>query len=384
MPYVHVKLKESNQSTVTDKNGFFSFRISKKIGSLHLHIKSLGIDTSVAVLNKNQTEKIYVAPSSFALTDVVIKGLTAKQVVEEAIRRIPENYADSTYAYYSFYREYQKVNEQFKNLIEAKAVAMIKPFMEKRRLTAEEAFAIKAMRRSNFYWDIDDMKVREGFEELLKENPIYYMTRSSFMPFIFERCIFHFDSLSTAEDYIINYSCPNSSDNHGFENAAHKFFGESYETGTFIIERSSFAFRRIERNSFRNKRYNYPRYNNFLIPSRNYTIEFAGGSFIVEYASINHKWFLKTLLYSYTNDFFLTKIYRKDYSITENFEWYVDSVSRYISEDLRNQFYKGAYLVSRNYNYDSTAWDSTPPFYFYPKEEIYDDIGSFILKSNKE
>lgn len=377
LPFIHIHLKETNQSAVTDKNGFFTFKLSKSIGLLYLQIKGLGIDTTILLKNSNHTEKIYVQRSTFQLTEAVIKGLTAKQVVEEAIRRIPENYAIANYAYYSFYREYQKVNGRFKNFIEANAVVMIKPFKEKKRLIAEEAFAIQNLRRTNFYWDIDDMKARNGFKELLEENPIYHLERSSFTPFIFERCSFHFDSSSAQEDYVISYLCSYSSDNHGFEHAAKDLFGESYETGKLIIDRASLAFKRVERNSFRNRNYNYPRLNNFLL-SKNYTVEFAGGNFVAEFVPINNKWFLKALLYSYTNEFYLTKIYRKDYSITENFEWYVDSISRYVDETLVNKFYKTPALPYQPYTYDSAAWGNVPPFFFYSKDEVYKDLERFV------
>jgi hypothetical protein len=375
LPFLHVELLETNESSVSDKNGFFFFYPPENTNTIHLHIAGLGLDCFVSVTLKNDTEKIYLKHPLFALEDFVIKGLTASQVVEEAVKRIPKNYATANYAYYSFYREYQKVNDRFKNLIEAKAVVMIQPFREKKHLSAEEAFAIQDMRRSNFNWDIDDMKTRDGFPEMLQENPVYHIKHSSLTPYFLQHCYFHFDSSSNdKEDYHISYYCPASSDNHGFETASDDFLGESYEKGKLIIERESFAFKRIERNSLRNRNYNYPRFNNFIIPSRKYTVEFVGGSFVAEYREMNKKWFLKKLLYSYTNNFFRTKIYRKDPTITENFEWYADSVSRYVDETLVNKFYKTPALPYCSYVYDSLDWRQVSPFYFFPKQRVYESL----------
>ena len=375
IPFARIKLIETGKETVTDKDGLFHFVLSEELKNFRLQVSALGVDTVFPIADtKNKTHRIYLSFQPYELTSVTILGLTAKQVVEKAIASIPKNYPRSDYVYYSFYREYQQVNGGFKNLIEVKPVVLLQPTMEKNRLKAKEAFALPAIRRSDFSLDITDLQSRAGLPELFLENTVYHLENSSLTPYYLNHSRFHFDTSSSEDDYVISYSCLYSSDNHGIEDAAQGFRGESYETGTLVIDRASFAFKRIERKSFRNRSYNYPFNNNFLLPSRNYFGEFVSGSFIAEYQPIEGSWFLNKLLNSYTNDFFKTGSGAKEYTITENFEWQVDSVSRHIDESLIGKFYREPSLTYPPYVYDSTEWGKVPAFYFQPQEAVYKDL----------
>ena len=68
------------------------------------------------------------------------------------------------------------------------------------------------------------------------------------------------------------------------------------------------------------------------------------------------------------------RIYAKDYTIKGNFEWYADSVSRYIDESLIGKFYREPSLTYPPYVYDSTEWKNLPAFHFQPKEAVYKDL----------
>lgn len=318
IPFARLKLIETGKETVTDNGGLFHFVLSEELKNFRLQVAALGVDTVFSIADaKNKIHRIYLSFQPYELTSVTNLGLTAKQVVEKAIASIPKNYPRSDYVYYSFYREYQQVNGRFKNLIEAKPVVLLQPAMEKNRLTAKEAFALPAIRRSDFSLDIKDFYDGGSLAELLAQNPVYHLEHSSLTPYYLERCKFHFDTTLTSEaKYVINYYCDYSSDCHGILNAATQFRGESYEMGTLLIDKPSFAFNRIERRSFRNRNYNYPFNNNFVLPSRNYFGEFVSGSFMVEYQPIEGSWFLNKLLYSYTNNFFKTVFGAKEFTIT--------------------------------------------------------------------
>lgn len=84
------------------------------------------------------------------------------------------------------------------------------------------------------------------------------------------------------------------------------FRGESWEKGTITIEKESFTITKIEKNSYRNKEYNYLKNNNYVLSERKFTAEFVSGNLVAEYVSINGKYYLNKLLHQFTNDFLRT------------------------------------------------------------------------------
>jgi hypothetical protein len=125
----------------------------------------------------------------------------------------------------------------------------------------------------------------------------------------------------------------------------------------------------------RNSAYDYPLFNNFLVPDRKYTVEFLDGHLTVEYRRIGERWYLKRILRDYTNEFYRTQVYTKDFVVTDTFEWYADDYSRYVPGPLKDKFYDEVVIASEPYAYDSTQWQQERPFVFDQKAEVYRDLG---------
>ena len=243
----------------------------------------------------------------------------------------------------------------------------------------EESFAIEQLRRSNLY-NPENLNNNDDFADFLKQNPVYHLKDNLLNPKAINFYTFNFDTLTSETVYIIKYSCKDfTSENHGVENYSESSNEEEgWESGKFIIDRKSFAFIKIEKNTFRNNHYNYPKFNNFIMPERAFTGEFVDGKLVVEYELINSKWYLKKLFHSYTNEYFRTQTYQKAYTISEYFELYEDTPTRYIRENLIDQFYLKPNLYATPYRYDQTQWKNDIPFYFFDKESIYKDLGNTL------
>lgn len=374
-----VKLSEISRNTLTNHNGEFSFQLPDNLKELHFEISALGIrDTIMFNPKYNGIEKIYANKTQFNLKAVSVVGLSAKEIVLKAISLIPVNYTDSSFASFSFFRHYEKVNGKFKNLIEAQAVVMFKVSTSNNLFTTKNAFAIQQMRRSDFFYDIADFKYgRDGFSTLLEQEPVYNLASSSLAPVALYDYSMHFDTINKSDDYIIQYTCEAfSSDNHGIDNIAeNRFLGECRESGTIVIDRNSFAFKKVERNSFRNKGFLYPKNNNWLRPSLNYYMNFIDGKLISEYTQVGGKWFLKRICREYTHEYYKAGLNSKEFTITEINEWYADSVTHFITADLIGKFYSSVDLPSCSYSYNKSKWSQlTHPFYFFNKQDIYVDI----------
>ncbi|MCE9540075.1 MAG: hypothetical protein K8R85_12780, partial [Bacteroidetes bacterium] len=177
--------------------------------------------------------------------------------------------------------------------------------------------------------------------------------------------------------YVIKYTCEAfSSDNHGIDNIAEaRLLGECRESGTIVIDRTTFAFKKIERNSFRHKGFLYPKNNNWIRPSLNYYMNFIDGKLISEYSQVEGKWFLKRICREYTHEYFKAGLNSKEFTITEINEWFADSVTHFITADLIGKFYSSVDLPSCSYSYNKSKWSQqTHPFYFFNKQDIYMDL----------
>lgn len=281
MPFASIKLVEKGiygQYTSSNVKGEFDFILNEKKPVLKLEVSTIDCHVTLNFIPAySGLEKLYVQQSSGSLDEVVIEGLSARQVVEKAVAAIPVNYDDSGYVAYSFYRQYQKINGEYKNLAEAKMAVLFNIVSKGNMLTATEAFALEKLRRSG---QVDPFNgyFGDAASGLFLQNPVLHLQESSLHPGGFKKMTFTFDSLQSEHAYIVDYITDVSSDGHGIGNYSECHLnGESREYGRLYIDRASFAIVKYERHAVRNRAYDYPLFNNFLVPERKYTVEFLDG-----------------------------------------------------------------------------------------------------------
>jgi hypothetical protein len=375
--FANVRMTLYGINTKTDQHGNFTFPISDSTTIISLEIKSGGVFSRVNhIITGPKPEMIYIDLQSTELDPVDIKGYSAKEVVAKALIGIPENYIDSSYFSHSFYRQYQKINDKFENLSEANVFVLFALESGKNFITSSEVFAIQQMRRSNWINPIHNQK-ENGLPEFMKCNPVYHLDRIFIHPKELNLYTYTFDTATNSTCYVINYVNYNfSTEDHGIENFDDaNFKGEAVETGKLIVDRETFAFISIERKAVRNKKYDYPRHNNFVWPALKYTEEFKDGSLKAVYEKIGNKWFLKKLFRMYTNEFFKTQVYTLDYIITECFEWHQDSISRSLPKNCPDVFYSEPRLETEPYVYDASWWERPfPEFYFFDQKKVHADL----------
>jgi hypothetical protein len=379
LSFAAISLKEINQSTLTDANGVFHFNIPQSLKKITFNISAIGVKAEVEYQRTfDPVEKIYVDITPNSLDEFSIKGLSAMEVVEKAVASIPANYMDSSYFCYSFFRRYEKVNNVFTNLFEAQPVVMFRLKKSGKEIESTEGYAVKNARCSKIWPNITtDHADNASF--LMHENPIYHLDHSALNPAKFSEYIFNFDTSAKTEDYVINYECKLfSSDTHGVMSYnTSTFRGESHEKGQLVIERGTFAIKKIHRTSLRYWDYYYPPFENppnlLSWGYTKYLFYFVDGYLDADYVPYNGKWYLKKLARQYTNEFNLPLFESKEFTITNYYEWYADSVSRFITSDLINQFYPD--LIVGLYDYDQNYWDKIDyPYTYNSKEAVMKDL----------
>ena len=378
-----VKLQETGTATASDENGKFSFVVPQSLGKVTLTVTAIGLNKTITYKRPfSSVERIFVLLLPGELDNFTFVGLSAKEVVKKAVASIPANYADSSYFAYSSYRQYEKVNGTFRNLVEAKPVVMFSLKRVGNEIVSTEAFAVSQLRTILYHNYLTDFS-SDNPADLLMTNPVYHLMESSLMPGMINNTTFRFDTVKKqSEYYVINYVSKHTMDDHsavvsdlGVTKKAISswWLGESWEKGKITIDRNSFAIVRFERKSARYESYDYPHHNNFIVGHPEYFAKFVDGYLVADYEQQRGKWYLKQLDRRYTHEFYGTRSGKMEYTITSCFEWHADSISRYITEEYLNKFYSKMQLAGMPY--DPDFWQSNSfPFQLCNTTDVYNDL----------
>lgn len=377
--FARIVVDGSGTPVVADAQGRFRLPLGSRAALFRVRVTSLDVDTTfVFAAPVPVSMRLRVSPRDFEIGDVTVRGLSARGVIAEAVNRIPQNYSDSGHVLYGFYRQYSRVDGTFRNLLEARAAAMIRPRRGKQGLEAEHAFALLAMRRQRYRSiAVEGVNLRDGLPELFEENSIYFLANSSLALPMLGGIEFHFDTANRTNDYVITYRRDISSERHGCGPTSGDWTGESYEVGRLTSNRRSLAFVHIERKAYRDKNYDYPKNNNYILPRRRHTMQFVDGQLDIRYARQGGRWFLSSLHHHFTDEFFRTGIlgYGKECTLNEAFEWQTNSVSRYVPGEMLSLFFKEPYAHLVEGSYEKPLSGAIPPCFFVSKDVLYEAVG---------
>ncbi|PQJ10452.1 hypothetical protein CJD36_010780 [Flavipsychrobacter stenotrophus] len=155
--YAVIKLAEINSTVLADSSGAFNFPVDGGLKKLTFNVSIQGYKATIHHDRQfTAVERVYLDVAAHDLKEAQIVGESAREIVRKAVKAIPDNYADSSYFSYSFYRQYQFVNNSFMNLIEASPVVMFKLQKKNRKIAATPSYAIRELRRSAYYTDISN------------------------------------------------------------------------------------------------------------------------------------------------------------------------------------------------------------------------------------
>ena len=129
---VSLTVPGTNISTVTNADGFFSLKIPEENLSQGVKVEQIGYQSRIITqdeLSKNpENLTLFLDPTSKALKEVVVLGGNPREIVESAIRKIPDNYSDKNNLFSGFYRETVQKGNRFISISEAMVDVLKKPY----------------------------------------------------------------------------------------------------------------------------------------------------------------------------------------------------------------------------------------------------------------
>lgn len=371
MPFAIVKLVGTEKYSMTNANGEFKFSLATPSDKIQLKILFVACHQTIShKIIKGKINKVMVNCKDLKIEEVLIEGLSARQILEKAVDQIPNNYGNSSYVCPSFYRQYKDVNGKFKNYIEAETYVMFNLERKKQLIHGKESVALSGLRRSKLY--ITDHLIFDDFTFFMEKNFVYHVKKSSLNKNAYKYYEFSMDTSAKFDEYIINYICKDfTSEDHGIGNRDETGLEvEGWERGSIVIDAKSFAFINFERFAYRNKDYNYHLNNNCVLPERKFFQEFIDGYLKVEYKKKAGKWYLDKLLNSYTNEFYRGGTGEKTYVVTAYYEWYAHEVVNYISKDLADKLYFDIDFYDLDSTYTNNNFQYPKPDFHFIKKEV--------------
>lgn len=120
---VNISVVGNNIGTVTNSDGFFSLKVTKEEINKGISVSHIGfLNTYLSVeelLNANDDLVIWMIPSTQMLQEVNVYGGSARELIENAISKIAENYSDKDNMYQAFYRETIQKGRRYIGIAEA-------------------------------------------------------------------------------------------------------------------------------------------------------------------------------------------------------------------------------------------------------------------------
>lgn len=112
IPYVHVRVENTDMGTISNENGLFKLLLSKDIDNKATIISTLGYQTKKVFL-KEVNHIIQLAPEITSLQEIIITTSNrGKELIKNAIAAIPKNYPKFEERHTGFFRELTYWKEQ--------------------------------------------------------------------------------------------------------------------------------------------------------------------------------------------------------------------------------------------------------------------------------
>lgn len=134
IPYAHILISGSSKGTFSNLEGAFSLSISSRYCDQNLQVSATGfelVNVSIASLSEKKMNKIKLKSFVTELDEVVIKPKDMREILKEALRKIPENYALEPAKVHGFYKNETKFNEKTSSYVEAALDIYLQGIQEK-------------------------------------------------------------------------------------------------------------------------------------------------------------------------------------------------------------------------------------------------------------
>ena len=121
LSYASVSIAGSVEATVTNADGEFTFKVKEPVSETTLEVSHLGYANARIHLKEGDTElhTVWLTPDTQMLGEVVVSGHNPRELVAEAVKKIPANYSAEADRLTGFYRETARKRRRYINVAEA-------------------------------------------------------------------------------------------------------------------------------------------------------------------------------------------------------------------------------------------------------------------------
>lgn len=132
LEYVNISIPGSTSGTVTNEDGEFSFKIKDPAHVNSVEVSHIGYYNNKVELNGNSMSDltVWMTPYENMLDEIIIHAHEPRYIVEEAIKKIPQNYSKKTNMLTGFYRETARKGRHYINISEAVIDVYKTPYTE--------------------------------------------------------------------------------------------------------------------------------------------------------------------------------------------------------------------------------------------------------------
>ena len=133
LEYVTIRVVNYNIGTVSNADGGFNLKIPKNLNSVVVEFSHLGYRSFTLPVKGENTNgvEILLTPYTVLLKELTVYGGDARNIVEEAVKKIPKNYCSSLSQLTGFYRETVQKKRNYINISEAVVDLYKTPYSEK-------------------------------------------------------------------------------------------------------------------------------------------------------------------------------------------------------------------------------------------------------------
>jgi len=206
--FADVSLKNSNISTITNKEGEFTLKVPKSLSNGSVLISYLGYKTQEVSLNalKGEVNTITLQAVATQLSQININvPKDARTLVQSALKNLGDKYVDEKMSMTAFYRETIKKRNRNASLAEA----VVKIYKEPYSTLKNDAVELIKSRKNTNYSRLDTLavKLQGGPFSALYSDIVKYQDYI-FNDELFEYYTFSFDEsteLNNRSVYVINF-----------------------------------------------------------------------------------------------------------------------------------------------------------------------------------
>ncbi|WP_462248512.1 carboxypeptidase-like regulatory domain-containing protein [Ekhidna sp.] len=184
LSFATVNIKNSPKGVVANAQGEFEFTFPNKHLADTVVFSIAGYQSEKVLAQKlvaDKNLKIELVAKAVVLSEVVVtnKELTAWEILELSLKKIPENYPTDPFEFKAFYRDYKLENDKCVSIFEAAYSAYDKGYSKVGNKHAlKEKVVLDQVRKSlSVDYKAHTFKRMNVLKELIKLNDVRYQTR---------------------------------------------------------------------------------------------------------------------------------------------------------------------------------------------------------------